>query len=214
MLDTIKGFLFHLDEALGPLASDLGFWIYILLFLIIFLETGIILMAFLPGDTLLFAMGILAAEPELSINIYILNVLVIAAAVTGNLTNYYIGHRFGRKMIRSGKIPFVKSKSIESAEDFYNKYGSTAVIISRFLAYIRSFIPFVAGIGRMNLRRYVLYSMVGAVLWSTSLTLIGYYLGEIPLVREHLGQFITVLIILPLLPIVVAVLKKWLSKHS
>lgn len=211
MFETIKEFFLNLDGALGPVISSMGYWTYALLFFIIFSETGLIIMTFLPGDTLLFAIGAIAAKPEIPLDIYLLNVLLIIAAVSGNMLNYFIGYNFGRRIVQSGKMPFFKPKNLQSAEEFYNKYGALAVIISRFFPIVRSFVPFVAGVGRMNWMKYMLYNVIGAVLWIMTLTFAGYFFGDLPIVKDNLTYIIIFLVILPFIPVLAS---KFVKKSS
>lgn len=204
MLETIKDFVFNLDSSLGAVISSMGYWTYALLFFIIFSETGLIIMTFLPGDTLLFAVGAIAAKPDIPLDIYLVNVLLIIAAITGNMLNYTIGYKFGRGIVQSGKLPFFKPENVTAAEKFYNKYGAAAVILSRFFPIVRSFVPFVAGIGQMNWMRYMLYNVIGAVLWISSLTFAGYFFGDLPFVKDNLTYFIILLILLPFVPFILA----------
>lgn len=208
MFETIKEFFLNLDGALGPVISSMGYWTYALLFFIIFSETGLIIMTFLPGDTLLFAIGAIAAKPDIPLDIYVLNVLLIIAAVSGNMLNYFIGYNFGRRIVQSGKMPFFKPENLKSAEEFYNKYGALAVIISRFFPIVRSFVPFVAGIGKMNWMKYMLYNIIGAVLWISSLTFAGYFFGDLPVVKDNLTYIIIFLCILPFIPVIFSKLSK------
>lgn len=208
MFETIKEFFLNLDGALGPVISSMGYWTYALLFFIIFSETGLIIMTFLPGDTLLFAVGAIAAKPDIPLDIYLLNLLLIIAAVSGNMLNYFIGFNFGRKIVQSGKMPFFKPQNLQAAEEFYNKYGALAVIISRFFPIVRSFVPFVAGIGKMNWLKYMLYNVIGAVLWIMTLTFAGYFFGDLPIVKDNLTYIIIFLCILPFIPVLAAKFKK------
>ena len=204
MIDSIKDFVFNLDNSLAEVISSMGYWTYALLFFIIFSETGLIIMTFLPGDTLLFAVGAISAKPNIPIDIVWVNILLIIAAISGNMLNYYIGFKYGRSIVQSGKLPFFKPSNIVTAENFYNKYGATAVILSRFFPIVRSFVPFVAGIGQMNWMRYMVYNVVGAILWISTITTAGYFFGDLPFVKENLTYFIIGLVILPFIPVIFA----------
>lgn len=204
MIETIKEFIFNLDTTLGSVITSMGYWTYALLFFIIFSETGLIIMTFLPGDTLLFAVGAIAAKPDIPLDIYLVNVLLIIAGISGNMLNYFIGYRFGRGIVQSGKMPFFKPKNLATAENFYHKYGAIAVILSRFFPIVRSFVPFVAGIGKMNWMKYMLYNVIGAVLWISSLTFAGYFFGDLPFVKDNLTYFIILLAMLPFAPFLMA----------
>lgn len=214
MLDTIKDFVFNLDNSLAEVISSMGYWTYVLLFFIIFSETGLIIMTFLPGDTLLFAIGAISAKPNIPINIIWVNALLIIAAISGNMLNYYIGFKYGRSIVQSGKLPFFKPNYIVTAEKFYNRYGATAVILSRFFPIVRSFVPFIAGIGQMNWMRYMAYNIIGAILWISSVTTVGYFFGDLPFVKKNLSYFILALIILPFIPLIFTKLSKRAAKNK
>lgn len=214
MLDTIKDFVFNLDTSLAEVISSMGYWTYVLLFFIIFSETGLIIMTFLPGDTLLFAIGAISASPDIPIDIFLINILLIFAAISGNMLNYFIGFKYGRAIVQSGKMPFFKPKNLATAEGFYNKYGATAVILSRFFPIVRSFVPFIAGIGQMNWLRYMLYNIIGAILWVSSITFAGYFFGDSPFVKKNLTYFIIALVILPFIPLIFSKISNRLAKKK
>ena len=214
MLDTIKDFVFNLDTSLAEIISTMGYWTYVLLFFIIFSETGLIIMTFLPGDTLLFAVGAISANTDIPLDIVLINILLIFAAISGNMLNYFIGFKYGRAIVQSGKMPFFKPKNLATAEGFYNKYGATAVILSRFFPIVRSFVPFIAGIGQMNWLRYMLYNIIGAVLWVSTITFAGYFFGDSPFVKKNLTYFIVVLVILPFIPVIFTKLSQRAAKKK
>ncbi|MCO5234221.1 MAG: VTT domain-containing protein [Chitinophagales bacterium] len=211
MIENIKELVFSLDTSLAQVIASMGIWTYFLLFAIIFSETGLLFMTFLPGDTLLFAVGALSAKSDIQLDIYIVNIVLIVAAVSGNMLNYFIGYKFGRVIIESGRMPFFKAENVRSAEIFYNKYGALAVILSRFFPIVRTFVPFVAGIGKMNWMRYMVYNIIGAVLWIGTLTVLGYFFGDLPIVKENLTYIILLLMILPFTPLI---LSRFLKKSS
>ena len=208
MLEALKNIIVNLDASLAMLISQLGHWIYFILFLIVFSETGIIFLTFLPGDTLLLAIGTLSAKSNINLNIYLVNVFLVSGAILGNMLSYYIGYHYGRSMIKSGKMPFVKPENLIKAERFYQKHGGLAVILCRFFPIVRSFVPFVAGIGKMNWHKYLLYSVLGAILWIPSLTFLGYFFGDLPFVKEHIGLIILMIALLPFVPLLYSKLKK------
>lgn len=214
MLDTIKDFVFNLDTSLAEVISSMGYWTYVLLFFIIFSETGLIIMTFLPGDTLLFAIGAISAKPDIPLDIILINILLIVAAITGNMLNYFIGFKYGRAIVQSGKMPFFKPSNLATAESFYNRYGATAVILSRFFPIVRSFVPFVAGIGQMNWLRYMVYNIIGAVLWISTITSAGYFFGDLPFVKDNLTYFIVLLVILPFIPLIFTKLSQRADKKK
>ncbi|MCO5248344.1 MAG: VTT domain-containing protein [Chitinophagales bacterium] len=208
MLDTLKDILLHLDTSLSLIVAQMGFWAYLLLFLIVFSETGIIFMTFLPGDTLLLAIGALSAKSSVSLNIFWVNVFLVSGAILGNMLSYYIGNRYGRRIIRSGKMPFVKPENISAAEQFYQKHGGMAVILCRFFPIVRSFVPFIAGIGKMDRAKYFYFSVIGAILWISSLTLLGYFFGDLPFVKNNIGYIILFIALFPFIPILFSKLKR------
>ncbi|MCO5231495.1 MAG: VTT domain-containing protein [Chitinophagales bacterium] len=202
MLDTIKELVFNLDTSLAGVITSMGVWTYFLLFAIVFSETGLLFMTFLPGDTLLFAVGAIAAKADNNLDIFIVNIVLVVAAVSGNMLNYFIGYRYGRRIIESGKMPFFKPDNVRAAEVFYNKYGAPAVIFSRFFPIVRTFVPFVAGIGKMNWLRYMIYNIIGALLWIVTLTFTGYFFGGSEFVKNNLTYIILLLMILPFAPLI------------
>ncbi len=204
MLETFKELFLNLDATLGTVVGNLGNLAYVLLFSIVFLETGVVIFAFLPGDTLLLAVGVVAANPDVEFHVITINFILIIAAICGNMLNYFIGKKFGRGIIQSGRLPFVKSHNIQRAERFYNKYGAWALVISRFLPYVRSFVPFFAGVGGMKWSRYMQFNIIGAVAWITTLTLTGYFFGQLDIVRDNIFYVIIFLAVFPFLPIIYA----------
>lgn len=207
MLESLKELATNLDTTLGSVVSDLGIWAYIVLFAIVFLETGVIVFAFLPGDTLLLAVGVVAANPDVNFSLLIIDAVLIIAAILGNMANYMIGRKYGRSIINSGRFPFVKPKNIQRAEAFYNHYGAYAIIASRFFPYVRSFVPFFAGVAEMDWKKYMLYNTVGALLWILSLTIIGYFFGNLPIVKDNIAYVILFLAVFPFIPMLYARMK-------
>ena len=173
-------FFMHLDDHLNTLVQNYGSWTYLILFLIIFCETGLVVTPFLPGDSLLFAVGALAGAEILNIQ-WILLILSVAA-ILGNTANYTIGRILAPKVFRQEKIPFLKQKYLEQTQKFFEKYGGKTIIITRFVPIIRTFAPFLAGVGAMSYRRFLLYNIAGGLLWVFSLTLAGYYFGGLEFV--------------------------------
>lgn len=206
MLQALKDFIdffLHLDEHLAQMIADYGPWIYVILFCIIFVETGLVVMPLLPGDTLLFAAGTFAAIGDL--NIFFLLALLFAAAVLGDTVNYYLGKHFGLKVlqwkIRGRQI--VKQKYIDQTEKFYAKYGPRTIIIARFVPIVRTFAPFVAGIGRMEYKKFIIYNIVGGAIWVLLLTLAGYFFGTMPIVQKNFELVIFGIVFISLVPIFV-----------
>lgn len=205
MLHTILDFVLHLDKHLDAFVQSYGNWTYVLLFAIIFCETGLVVMPFLPGDSLLFAVGTLAASGTL--NGAWLALILIAAAVLGNVVNYGIGYVFGKNLLEKRHV--IKPKHIEQTHEFYEKYGPKAVVIGRFLPVIRTMVPFVAGMGRMSWHRYFIFTLVGSVLWIGSLLGGGYFFGNIPVVRSHFSAVVLAIIIISMIPPGLELWKAW-----
>ena len=209
ILNQILDLLLHLDKHLGQIIQDYGVLTYIILFLIIFIETGVVFMPFLPGDSLLFAAGMIAAKYPDSLNIWLIIALLLVAAVLGDTCNYLFGKYFGAKAMKVkifGKT-FVKPHQIAHTQGFYNKYGPSTIVIARFIPIVRTLAPFVGGVGRMNYGIFFKFNVIGAVLWVAGLTLSGYFLGSIPLVRNNFEKVVLGIIILSVLPVFWQILK-------
>lgn len=199
--------LLSIDEYLFDLVSQYGFHTYLILFLIIFIETGVVFMPFLPGDSLLFAAGAIAAIGSLKISILIL--VLFVAAVVGDSVNYLIGKTWGRKIVdHAYRRKFVINYNhIKATEEFYERFGGKAIVLARFVPIIRTFAPFVAGIARMNYRRFFFYNIAGALAWVVILTLAGYWFGNIPIVKENFEIVVIVIIIISIMPAVMQFIK-------
>lgn len=197
-------FILHIDAHLAEFIRDYGYWIYAILFLIIFVETGVVVMPFLPGDSLLFAAGMLAAIPENNLNVWIIIGLLLVAAISGDSLNYSIGKRFGMEVTKIkifGK-QFVQQEHIDKTHSFYEKYGSKTIVIARFVPIVRTLAPFVAGIGRMNYGTFITYNVIGAIFWVVGITLAGYFLGRIEWVAQNFSKIVIGIIVVSVLPIV------------
>ncbi|MFZ4863404.1 DedA family protein [Sphingobacterium sp. Mn56C] len=216
LITSLIDFILHIDNHLVEIVNNYQMWTYLILFLIIFVETGVVVMPFLPGDSLLFAAGMLAAQPN-DLNIWILIVLLLIAAITGDSLNYAIGKRFGMGITRFklfGK-QVVKEEQIAKTHAFYEKYGSKTIVIARFVPIVRTLAPFVGGIGKMNYGTFITYNVVGAILWVVGLTLAGYFLGNIPFIRDNFSKVVLAIIFLSVLPIIFEVLRdKFSSKKE
>jgi len=194
----------HLDKHLSMIIQQFGIVTYAILFIVIFCETGLVITPMLPGDSLLFVVGAFAAKGDLDpILVYI---LLCIAAVAGNTANYYIGRSIGPKVFEKN-IRYLKREYLDRTHAFYEKHGGKTIVIARFLPIIRTFAPFVAGIGRMNYRRFVLYNLIGCVTWITCFVLGGYFFGNIPVVKRNLTLVIITIIILSLLPSIIEFLR-------
>jgi membrane-associated protein len=191
----------HLDQHLGQIISDYGTVTYLLLFIVLFCETGLVVTPFLPGDSLLFAAGTFAALGALDLQ-WLLPVMY-AAPICGDSTNYWIGRFIGPRVFSSETSRFLNKKHLERTHKFYEKYGGKTIIIARFMPIFRTFAPFVAGIGRMNYLRFLTFSVFGTLLWITSLVLVGYFFGNIPIIKKHFSLAILGIIIISMLPGVV-----------
>lgn len=202
-------FILHIDKHLGAFLVDYGPWVYGILFLIIFVETGVVIMPFLPGDSLLFAAGMLASQYPESLNVWIVILLLILAAFLGDTANYIIGKYLGEKALNV-KIfgrNFVKQEHIDKTHSFYEKYGPRTIIIARFVPIVRTLAPFVAGVGRMKYGTFLSYNIIGALIWVIGLTLAGYFLGNIPIIRDNFSKVVMLIILISVLPIIFEFIK-------
>ena len=200
MIEFLKSaldYFLHLEHHLDGLIQEYDAWVYAILFMIIFLETGVVVTPFLPGDSLLFAIGAFAARGSLDITLSIS--LLLIAAITGDALNYTIGSFFGHKILEHPKLP-IKKEHIDKTHEFYEKYGGKTIIIARFVPIVRTFAPFVAGIGDMTYRKFLNYNVVGAVLWVFGFILLGFYFGNLPMVKSNFKLVILVIIILSIMP--------------
>ena len=212
MFDLLMQFLdviFHIDKYLVVLFEQYGLWMYALLFLIIFLETGVVFTPMLPGDSLLFAIGALATQT--SLNPFILVGLLSLAAILGDTTNYWIGHYIGPKVFHK-KRRFIKQEYLLKTEAFYEAHGGKTIILARFIPVIRTFAPFVAGIGKMKYGRFLMYNVVGGLAWVTLFLLAGYYFGAIPAVKENFTLVILAIIVISFIPVIIEFIKHKTAK--
>jgi membrane-associated protein len=188
-------FFLHIDKHLIEVIQHYGFWTYLILFLIIFCETGLVVTPFLPGDSLLFAAGALAAvDTTGTLNVWLLFVLLAAAAIAGDTVNYFIGRFFGHKVFELN-LPFVKKEYLDRTHEFFEKYGGKTIILARFVPIVRTFAPFVAGVGNMTYSRFITYNIIGGLAWIALFVFGGYLIGNIPLIKNNFS-IVTVLIIL------------------
>lgn len=201
----------HLDKHLEAMVSQYGPWVYAMLFAIIFVETGVVIMPFLPGDSLLFVAGAIAAVGGLSLPLMI--ALLIVAAVLGDAVNFAVGARVGNRVWTWEQSRFFNRAAFERTNAFYEKHGAITIIVARFLPFVRTFAPFVAGVARMRYGKFALYNVVGAVLWVGGLTVLGYFIGNLPWVRAHFSWVALALIIVPGLPAVIEVLRHTVFKR-
>lgn len=196
-------FFLHLDRHLDVLIQDYGVWTYTILFLIVFCETGLVVTPILPGDSLLFAAGTFAGRGALSVDVLILVLMI--AAILGDAVNYHIGAYLGPKVFRE-KSRWFRQEYLERTKRFYDKYGGKTIVIARFVPIVRTFAPFLAGIGRMGYLQFLTYNALGAAIWIFSLVLAGYYFSEIPLVKNNFSLVVLAIIIISILPAVFEIL--------
>jgi membrane-associated protein len=213
IINFLIDFILHLDKHLTDIVGQYGTLTYAILFLIVFVETGLIIMPLLPGDSLLFAAGALAAATG-ALEIWIIIPLLILAALLGDNVNYFVGKFFGKEIKKRERILFFKREYIEETEKYYAKYGGKTVIIARYIPIVRTIAPFVAGAGSMEYGKYITYCIIGAVLWVNALTFLGYFFGNMPIVKQNFEIVIFAIIGISVLPIVYGVLKNKLSKKS
>jgi membrane-associated protein len=190
-------FVLHLDQHLGALIQEYGVLVYMILFLIIFIETGLVVAPFLPGDSLIFAAGAFAAAGFL--NVFALFALLSMAAILGDTANYWIGHFLGPKVFRT-KIRFLNKKLMERTHKFYEKHGGATIVIARFIPIIRTFAPFLAGVGKMSYWRFICYNIAGGIAWVTLFLSVGYCFGNLPFVKDNFSFVIIAIILISLIP--------------
>ena len=220
LLKDFLDFFLHLDSHLFVLIQDYGMWIYGILFLIIFVETGLVVMPLLPGDSLLFAAGTFCAGvvkngETAELNLFLVLALLIVAAILGDGLNYFLGKKIGLKVLqwKIGNRQLVKQKYIDQTHAFYEKHGSKTIIIARFVPIVRTFAPFVAGIGNMSYQKFLRFNIIGGVAWVSGLTMLGYFFGNMPFVQKNFELVIFGIIGLSLLPMIFELLKaKFASK--
>ncbi len=205
LLAALWDFAVHLDVHLAAFVAEHGRWVYALLFVIIFIETGLVIWPFLPGDSLLFVVGTLAAAGGMDIGLVM--ALLVAAALTGDNVNYWIGRWAGPRVFRQESSRWFSRKHLERTHAFYERHGGKAIIIARFVPIVRTYVPFVAGIGTMPYARFLAFSVAGALLWVVSLCLLGYWFGNIPAVKQNLGAVIVLIVAVSVMPIAVEFLR-------
>jgi membrane-associated protein len=205
LLLLIIDFIIHMDKYLGQIIHNYGLWTYLILFLVIFMETGFVITPFLPGDSLLFAAGTFAGMGYL--NIGILFVTLSAAAIIGDTVNYWIGHMIGPRAF-SGNVRFLKKEYLDRTHAFYEKHGGKTIIIARFIPIIRTFAPFVAGVGAMSYGKFISYNVIGGVAWVALFTLGGYFFGNLPFVQDNFSLVILAIIIISVMPAIIEFIRE------
>ncbi len=217
MLDLTKkllDFILHIDVHLSEISANYGLWTYGLLFMIIFAETGLVVLPLLPGDSLLFAAGGLTALPESGLNVHVLAFILFIAAVIGDSLNYWIGSKFGPAVFRREDSIWLRKKHLQRAHDFFEKYGGRAIILARFVPIVRTFIPFVAGVGSMSYRRFFSFNVIGGFIWIYAFIYLGFFFCNVPLVKKNFGLVIIAIIVISVMPIAIEALRAWRAHRS
>jgi membrane-associated protein len=216
ILNLIKWFIefvLHMDEHLPVLVNSIGGWTYLALFVVIFIETGVVIMPFLPGDSLLFAAGAVAALPNTNLNPFLLYLLMAVAAVLGDTANYWIGHFLGEKVFTTNSR-WLKREYLERTQAFYEKHGGKTILLARFIPIIRTFAPFVAGVGKMRYGYFLSYNVIGGVLWTGLFLWAGHFFGNLPIVKNNFSLVIIAIIVISVIPAVYEAIKNRSLKPS
>ncbi|MBF0121596.1 MAG: DedA family protein [Desulfobacterales bacterium] len=211
MEEFISLFL-HIDKHLDTIIKSFGIWSYVILFTIIFCETGLVVTPILPGDSLLFAIGTFAALG--SLDIWIITILLSIAAILGDTLNYWVGHFLGPKVFNRENSRLLNKKHLDKTHEFYERHGGKTIIIARFVPIIRTFAPFVAGIGKMSYAKFIAYNIIGGILWITLFTFGGYLFGNIPIVKKNFSIVMVVIVIISVMPIIIEFIKEKYYKVS
>lgn len=207
LINSLIDFILHIDQHLVEIVNDYQTWTYLILFLIIFAETGLVVTPFLPGDSLLFAAGAIIAKPETDLNVLVMWLLLMVAGIVGDMVNYHIGQYVGPKAF-SGRYKLLKREYLEKTQLFYEKHGGKTIIYARFIPIIRTFAPFVAGVGTMSYGKFASYNVIGAILWVTSFLFLGYFFGGLPIIKDNFTYVIFAIILLSLLPPIIEILRE------
>lgn len=202
-------FLLHLDVYLNVLIQTFGLWTYLILFVVVFCETGLVVTPFLPGDSLIFAAGAFTAIG--SLDFMLLFFAMAIAAIAGDTVNYWIGHYVGPKIFTKKNVRFMNKEYLDRAHRFFEKYGGKTIVIARFIPIIRTFAPFVAGIGAMSYRRFIIYNIVGGLAWVSLFLAGGYYFGNLPAVKENFALIILAIILISFVPVIIELLRRRLK---
>lgn len=213
LIRTLIDFILHIQDHLTEIISLYPSWFYAIIFLIIFVETGLVVMPILPGDSLLFAIGALAALPENHLNVWLVFLLLVVAAILGDTVNYHIGKFLGPKVF-SGDFKYLNKKHLEKTQAFYEKYGGKTIIMARFVPIVRTFAPFVAGIGTMNYGKFIRFNIVGGILWVGICIVAGYWFGGLPFVKKNFEVVLLAIIGISVLPVLVEVIREKSKKKT
>ena len=213
-MDFVLDFILHIDRYMIEIVRDYHTWTYAILFLIIFCETGLVVTPFLPGDSLLFVAGAVAAQPDMPLQVNLLALIVFGAAVLGDSCNYEIGRFLGAKLFGNPNSKIFKQQYLDKTHDFYKKYGGKTIIIARFVPIVRTFAPFVAGMGKMHYYYFMVYNLIGGTLWVGIFCYAGYFFGDLPFVQKNLKLLIVAIIVVSILPAVIEVGRnKWKTRN-
>lgn len=207
VISTLIDFVLHIDKHLVSIVNEYQYWTYLILFLIIFAETGLVVTPFLPGDSVLFAMGALIAKPETDLNILLMTGLLVVAAILGDFVNYEIGKHFGKRVFKEDSKIF-KPQYLQKTEAFYAKYGGKTIIYARFVPIVRTFAPFVAGISKMSYSQFGKYNMVGGILWVSLFLFAGYFFGQIEFIQKNFSIVVLAIILLSITPPILEFIKQ------
>jgi len=210
-IHLVIDFILHIDVHLAELVAQYGVWVYGILFLILFCETGLVVTPFLPGDSLLFVAGALAALPGNDLNVHLMVFLMVVAAILGDAINYTIGRLFGERLFSNPNSKIFRRSYLDQTHKFYEKHGGKTIILARFVPIVRTFAPFVAGMGRMSYRHFAAYNVIGALVWVLLFTYAGYLFGNVPVVQENLKLLIVAIIVLSIVP---GVIEIWRHKRA
>lgn len=204
---SLIDFVLHIDQHLIEIVRDYQLWTYLILFLIIFAETGLVVTPILPGDSLLFAAGAIVAKPESGLSIVVMFVLLAIAAILGDMVNYYVGKYIGAKAFRTN-YRFLKQEYLLKTQEFYEKHGGKTIIYARFVPIIRTFAPFVAGIGSMSYGKFASYNVIGGIAWVSSFLLLGYFFGGFPVIKDNFTLVIFAIIFISILPPIIEIFRR------
>lgn len=207
----IVDFILHIDVHLAELVAQYGLWIYAILFLILFCETGLVVTPFLPGDSLLFVAGALAALPGNDLNIHLLAAMLVIAAILGDAVNYTIGRLFGERLFSNPNSRIFRRSYLDKTHEFYHRHGGKTIVLARFVPIVRTFAPFVAGMGRMSYRHFALFNIAGALAWVLIFSYAGYLFGNMPVIQENLKLLIVAIILVSVLP---AIIEFWRQRRQ
>jgi membrane-associated protein len=208
----IIDFFLHIDRHLADVILQYQYWTYLLLFIVIFCETGLVITPFLPGDSLLFAAGALAASTG-SLDPNILALIIALAAIIGDTVNYWIGHKVGESIFKEN-AKILKRKHLEKTHRFYEKYGGKTIIIARFVPFVRTFAPFVAGVGTMHYGKFIIYNIIGGIVWTCLFIYSGYFFGNIPIIKDNFTFVVLAIIFISIIPIIIELIKKKYLKKN